>query len=542
MATILIVDDRPPNRELLVSVLGYHGHRLLEAGDGAEALAAIYARKPDLVISDILMPTMDGYELVRRVRADPAIASTRVVFYTAHYQKHEAARLARACGVAQILSKPAEPELILRVVAEVLAETTANVMPPAPEFDEDHRRLVMDKLAGTIDELTVSNERLATLVDIGLQLASERDAIRLLDKICRLSRELIGARHSLLAVANDDGNETAHFTTAGIDASDVARVQKPTLCAGAPGRAYRNRTTCRLAAPNNDLRTEGLPDGYPAARDMLVAPIVSTAHSYGWVVLTDKVGTSGFTEEDARLLGILTAQAGRVYENSRLYDALHSSEERYRLLSRQLFETQENERRSITRELHDRVGPNLAALNITIEMACRLVPPECGTPVIEKLHDAQQVLMETARHTRDIMAELDPGLLDEYGLAAALEEHGANVGRRFAQKIEIVTEPAYPAVPAIVNAAFFRIAQEAVTNAAKHARATGIRVALSGSPDCAVLVVADDGVGFDPQLPKRGHRGLCTMQERALAIGASLTIDSAPGSGTRVEISWQVQS
>ncbi len=90
MATILIVDDRLANREFLVTLLGYAGHRLLQAADGAEALAIVRAEHPDLVIADILMPTMDGYEFVRRIRADPAIAATPVIFYTAHYHEREA--------------------------------------------------------------------------------------------------------------------------------------------------------------------------------------------------------------------------------------------------------------------------------------------------------------------------------------------------------------------------------------------------------------------------------------------------------------------
>src|SRR5919201_3519343 len=100
MATILVVDDHPTNREFLVTLLGYGGHRLLEAADGAEALAAARAEHPDLVIADILMPTMDGYELVRQLRADPSVARTPVIYYTAHFLEPEAQALARSCGVA----------------------------------------------------------------------------------------------------------------------------------------------------------------------------------------------------------------------------------------------------------------------------------------------------------------------------------------------------------------------------------------------------------------------------------------------------------
>jgi CheY-like chemotaxis protein len=148
MATILIVDDRPTNREVLVTLLGYGGHRLLEAADGAEALAAAKARRPDLVIADILMPTMDGYEFVRRLRADPAVAATRVIFYTAHYHEREARSLADACGVRHILTKPAEPEAVLRTVGDALGVAVPTPpSPPLEQFDREHLRVLTDKLS-----------------------------------------------------------------------------------------------------------------------------------------------------------------------------------------------------------------------------------------------------------------------------------------------------------------------------------------------------------------------------------------------------------
>ena len=90
MATILIVDDHPTNRDFLVTLLGKGGHRLLQASDGAQALAAVKVESPDLVLIDILMPTMDGATFVRLLRTDPSIAHTRVIFCTAHYHEPEA--------------------------------------------------------------------------------------------------------------------------------------------------------------------------------------------------------------------------------------------------------------------------------------------------------------------------------------------------------------------------------------------------------------------------------------------------------------------
>ncbi|MBI2876000.1 MAG: hybrid sensor histidine kinase/response regulator [Candidatus Tectomicrobia bacterium] len=178
MPTILIVDDRPINREVLVTLLGYRGHRLLEASDGVGALALVRAERPDLVIADILMPTMDGYEFVRQLRADPAIAHTRVILCTAHYHEREARTLAAACGVAHFLFKPCEPEAVLGTVEEVLGlarekdplmgDAPSFSPPPTPispeAFDREHLHLLTDKLSEKVDELQIVNERLFTVL------------------------------------------------------------------------------------------------------------------------------------------------------------------------------------------------------------------------------------------------------------------------------------------------------------------------------------------------------------------------------------------
>src|SRR6266481_2537008 len=113
MSTILVVDDDQSARDLVVTVLGYAGHQLQEAADGVEALTRARAQPPDLVIADLMMPTMDGFEFVRQLRESHGLELTPVMFYTATYLESEARNLASACGVAHIITKPAEPQQIL---------------------------------------------------------------------------------------------------------------------------------------------------------------------------------------------------------------------------------------------------------------------------------------------------------------------------------------------------------------------------------------------------------------------------------------------
>lgn len=164
MATILIVDTNPSDRRLYITLLGNFGHRLLEAGDGVSALELARKELPDLVITDILMPHMDGFTLVRRFRAEPLLAGVPVIFQTANYRESEIRRLAQASGIRFILGKPADPQEILRTVNGALKQPTLpSRLPQTGQLQRDHLQLLADKLYQKVSELETANERLRML-------------------------------------------------------------------------------------------------------------------------------------------------------------------------------------------------------------------------------------------------------------------------------------------------------------------------------------------------------------------------------------------
>jgi len=324
MATILIVDDRAPNREFLVTLLGYGGHRLLEAADGAAALALARAERPDLILTDLLMPTMDGYELVRQLRADPAVAATRVIFCTAHYHEPEARKLAAACGVEAVLIKPCEPETVLRAVDAALGHAPAPAVPPAAvEFDREHVHLLTDKLSQKADELRRTNGRLTALVELGMQLGSERDPGRLLQQFCHAAREIIGARCAVVGIPGAGNPPYRFLLTSGLDAAAAALAARLGPLAGVLGSVLAGGH-CFRTANHSGLEATGVPACFPAARALLAAPLLSPARVHGWVCLLDKVGADAFTAEDEQIARMLGGQVGRIYENGSLYlDLMH---------------------------------------------------------------------------------------------------------------------------------------------------------------------------------------------------------------------------
>ena len=164
MATILIVDTNPADRRFYITLLGNFGHRLLEARDGAMALEMARVELPDLIITDILMPKMDGFTLVRRLRVEPLLMEVPVIFHTDNFDVSEIHKLARATGVKHILRKPAEPKEILRAVTACLKHPTTPARPPKTgQLQREHLQVLADKLYQKVSELEVANDRLRSL-------------------------------------------------------------------------------------------------------------------------------------------------------------------------------------------------------------------------------------------------------------------------------------------------------------------------------------------------------------------------------------------
>jgi signal transduction histidine kinase len=221
------------------------------------------------------------------------------------------------------------------------------------------------------------------------------------------------------------------------------------------------------------------------------------------------------------------------------YKELNVSVDQQMLTSRRLLDVQESERRALARELHDSVGQQLTALSLNLSLISSSIPAEMAGSIGAHLSDSQDLLETTTVHVRDVMVELRPPGIDELGLLAAMKDHVTRVERRSGLSIAVHGSEPVPRLSAQKLIALFRIAQEAINNVVKHARARTIEVELNQVGEQISMSIQDDGIGFDPKRVGRGARpgmGTTTMRERAEAIGARLSIESRPASGTRVEI------
>ena len=214
--------------------------------------------------------------------------------------------------------------------------------------------------------------------------------------------------------------------------------------------------------------------------------------------------------------------------------ALRTAAVNLQALTRRLVQAEEAERRRIARELHDRVGQNLSALNINLDIVqANLKEPDLK----RRLDDSLKLVDGTLQSIENVMADLRPALLDEYGLAAALAWYAEEYSQRTGIRVDVEALEAWKSLLPEVAVALFRIAQEALNNAAKHSSAKRITVLVEEKDGELMLSVTDDGCGFDMAQAPRGRWGMTTMRERAEAAGGRLAVESQPGKGTTVRAS-----
>lgn len=495
MATILVVDDRALNRELLKIVLGRTNHRLLEAENGAEALGLARVEHPDLVVADILMPKMDGYEFVRELRQDSTTRNCAVIFWTANYAAEEVRSLADRSGVRHVLPKPAEPEVILDVIEKALSEAPQEISPvPDEEFRREHLALLNEKLLEQVRRLEESEQRFRTVAESAL------DAIISMDHEGRIVE------------FNPSAERVFGYERQEAIGRPMAELIIP------PGLREKHRRGLRRYLATGEgpvigkrLELTGMrADGTEFPVELAIVSV--------------------------RLPGppIFTGFLRDLTDRRRQEQELRRADEDRRKLLAHLVRAQEEERERIASDVHDDSIQVMAAVGVRLGMLRgQLTDPE-QVPRITKLEEAVQLSIGRLRH---LLFQLAPPALDREGLAAAIR---AYLDEAFAEsQVEYNLESTISAEPSReIRTLVYRIAQEALSNVRKHAQARQVGVRLEDSGEGLLVQILDDGVGYSPadsERPQPGHLGLVSMRERAEMLGGWFRIEGNPGAGTSVE-------
>jgi len=207
-------------------------------------------------------------------------------------------------------------------------------------------------------------------------------------------------------------------------------------------------------------------------------------------------------------------------------------------LSRKLLQAQEEERRRITRELHDDTGQALMVLRFQLEM---VLGEAENNEQKTKIQESLALLDRTIEALRRIIARLSPRVLEELGLITGIQKLAQLLTRHTGMKSRLSLPAESASLDHDLQVAIYRAVQEALHNVAKHSRASTFTVRLAVSRDKAVLEIEDDGVGFTPRTAADRGFGLKGMQERATAFGGSLKVRSHPGKGARVRLVFNLE-
>lgn len=363
MATVLIVDDRSINREYLQSLLNYLNHQTLEAQNGAQALEMIYQQTPDLIISDILMPEMDGYELVRHLKQHEKYKKIPIIFYTATYRKEEATMLGDDLGVEYVLSKPVDPQIMIDTVHKALSVPKNNAVITATpvltnnEINDNLQKAPQHlmkrwvKLHHSLDQITVlkgllqtpsdqlvSNQsalltmvdnlstdlhdykkiyvNLFSLIELALEMIAEKDAKKLLQLFCHGTRKSINAEFGV-AVILDRETKMRYIVTSGNDGLGF-NVDKLTVHVDFIHEICQHQSA--FVKSGSDLPTLAWHTTQPT--NILCSPLLTTNQVYGFAYFINKKDHVHFDEEDIRMLDTLASELAILYENIELYNLI----------------------------------------------------------------------------------------------------------------------------------------------------------------------------------------------------------------------------
>jgi PAS domain S-box-containing protein len=315
MAKILVVDDRPINREFLVSLLTHFGHEVPEASNGADALTHVGRDRPDLIITDIQMPTMDGREFLARLRADPGLASIPVILYTASYKVPEARAIGRSAGAAAVLGKPTSPETVLAAVDAALGL-------PAPSglfFSPASPYPGGEATADSHPALSLPAHRLAALVEMPLDLHTQQQPEKLFERFCHMGQDLTNAEIAVTLV----GQGQQRMQTFKVDsAGESSPLARDPLLAEHILQAVQGKQLPFRSPRAGPLSARAILGAESLVTSFLVVPIYTLTQEYGWLELINKGGGDEFSLEDERLAVTLSMYAAEAHENLSLQDQL----------------------------------------------------------------------------------------------------------------------------------------------------------------------------------------------------------------------------
>lgn len=376
-----------------------------------------------------------------------------------------------------------------------------------------------------LSNLRADNERLrrrlVTLSGLGERIASSLDIDKVFQEVVDSACELTGAQYGALGVF-DAGGRIEHFITHGLTGEERERIGKLPEGLGVLGWLRDLQEPLRLGDLTKHPRAVGFPANHPAMKTFLGAPVRHRNDTLGNLYLTEKANSEDFTPEDENLLVLFAAQAAMAIRNAQLHRQVQD-----------LVVLEERDR--IGMDLHDGVIQSLYATGLRLETCLEDVGADAGG-IASELGKAIDQLNHVIADVRSYIFQLRPGMLADADLAGAIGGLLQELKVNALLDVELREEPgACRDLGESQTTALFLVAQEALTNARKHAQASKVSASLQQHDSLFTMRIRDDGKGFDPKTASKGQ-GLHNMQERVEKLGGTVAVCSQSGEGTEVVV------
>ncbi len=396
--------------------------------------------------------------------------------------------------------------------------------PPAAVFAVDECARGLEIVVGAAwseARATQASDELAAIDTATRGIAGVLDLDRVLQLITDRVRELARAQYAALGIVDQEGG-IERFITSGISRAERERMGPTPRGLGLLGVILGEAHALRVHDIATDPRRSGFPPNHPPMHTLLGVPIGAKGRSIGRLYLTNKLPSGDFTEDDERLVEMFALHAGIAIENARLHDQVQ-----------RLAIVEERER--IGRDLHDGIIQSIYAVGLSLEDVPDLMEdePEVARARVERAIDS---LDQSIRDIRNFIFGLRPELLEQAGLLGGLAALADEFRINSMVDIELDTEGAQEiSLPPNQTGQLLSIAREALSNIARHSKATRGEVKVEAAAGLVRLTINDNGSGFDPDIPRGpGHQGLINMRDRAADIGGFLIVESEFGAGTRI--------
>ncbi|HZG51451.1 MAG TPA: response regulator [Pyrinomonadaceae bacterium] len=328
---ILMVDDSPTNLLALEAILSAPDRNLVRAASGDEALRYLLDTDVAVILLDVFMPGIDGLQTAELIRGREKSRDIPIIFLTADSTGNRHIARGYSLGAVDYILKPIDPDILRSKVAVFveLFKKTEEIKRQAELLHEKNIELENANL-----------QRLGKLIELGQELAAERDPEQVLEKFCGAARDIIGAEHAGVGVLSEDGNALRYFCHCNYCETGDETLTSPQVSEQLLDRLLVSGHPARLSDAAGTLEPEHLASPLISMQSFLGAPILSPAHAYGWLYLSNKLDADEFSEADERLAVTLATQVASAYENARLYAEAqrHASELQQEVTERKLAE------------------------------------------------------------------------------------------------------------------------------------------------------------------------------------------------------------